>query len=443
MKTTKVDEVRRSDMRGFDVRITRRRFLEGMALAAGSAAFAGCGEVPGAGGDITFLNWEATKGTPLSEVIKKFEQESGKKVNIQPVPGGDTYDTKVQTLLASGRPPDIFRINDDYVRGFSRDNYLLNLNKYMKGDFDKSEYFTDAFEFATQPDGKHTAWVLGFQPRLMFYNKSAFEEAGVDLPPSEWTGDGWTWDDFVEISKQLTVEGERWGALVYLDTGYEQTFTVNNGSPTGIYSEDGKEFTLADPKAIEAVQWATDLTCEHGVQPPWSELQRDDIANQLFVQGRLAMMYNVMGVVPYLRGAVKDFEWDVAPVPANVDQKTESSLIVFSIPREAQNPDDAWELLKFLASPEAGEILAKGSQFIPINRGSAEFIKPGDQPPANLQLFAEAANNLTQPNQTNNTSRARDIYRPELEAVYNCNKTAEEVLNNVRPEVERALAEKF
>jgi multiple sugar transport system substrate-binding protein len=422
--------------------MSRRSFVAGGLGLVGGSLLAGCGGSGGsaAGDEITFLNWEPVEGTPLGRAIQAFEKKTGTKVTVQPAVTGDAYDTKMRTLLAGGSPPDVMRINDDFVRGFSEKGALLDLTRYIEQDkIDTGQFAKEAFEFPRQPDGTHTAWVLGYQPRLIFYNKDMFKEANVPLPPTEWTSEGWTWDDFLDRAKRLTIPGKRWGALIYLDTGYEQTFTINHGSRTGIYSEDGKRFTLADPTEVEALQWATDLTCREKVQPPWSELQQDNADTQLFAQGRLAMFFAAFGTVPYLRSTIKDFEWDVAPPPGDVEQRTEASVIVFTIPKAAKNPDKAWELLKFLSSEEGGRILAEGGAFTPINNKAAALLEPGDQPPANIGLFAEAARHLTAPNQTKNTLGARQLYRPALDAAYNCERPVGEVLAEIRPQVESAL----
>ncbi len=424
--------------------VSRRALVTGALGLAGSSLVSACGG-GGSGGstsssnEITFLNWEQVKGTPLEKAIKAYEKKSGNKVKVQPVPTAD-YDTKMRTLFAGGQPPDIMRINDDFVRGFSEQGALLDLSTYVKKDkLDTSVYAKESFEFPKQPDGSHTAWVLGYQPRLIFYNVDAFKDANVPLPPTEWISDGWTWDDFTQVAKKLTIPKQRWGALVYYDTGYEQTFTVNHGSKTGIFSKDGTTFTLADPKEAEALQWATDLTCREQAQPPWSQLQQDGADNQLFAQGKVAMYFATFGAVPYLRDTIKDFEWDVAPPPADVEQRTESSVIVFCVPKTAKNPDKAWDLLKFLASEEGGRILIEGGQFTPINMEAAQRLDPGDEQPAHIKLFAEAAHHLTATNQTKNTLGARDLYRPALDAAYNCEKSVSDVLSAMKPQVENAL----
>ncbi len=357
---------------------TRRTLAKtGVAAAAGLAASRLSVPQTSAkqNGELTFLNWSALEGTPFPAALKAFQETTGITVNVQPTPTTD-YETKFRTLLASGSPPDVMRINDNYVRDFAVAGQLLDLKPFIKNS---DPYIESLFTFPITPEGTHPAWTIGTNPRAIFYNVSMFEEAGVPLPPGNWTSENWTWDDFLETAKQLTdADAQRWGALIYHDLGWEQTWVVNNGLDAGIYSEDGTKFTFADPQGIEAMQWIADLTCKHGVQPPWSMLQQDEAANQLFAGGRVGMMFSTFGLTTYLRQNVKDFQWDVAPVPAKVNQTQEGSLIVFCIPKDARNPEAAWQLLEFLAGPEAGKIFAEAGYFVPIWEEAGSAIRPGD-----------------------------------------------------------------
>lgn len=425
--------------------LSRRSVVQGgLGTAAGLAAsqFAVPNIIARQDKTVTFMNDDTVKDTPFETALNAFQEQTGITVNVQPAPAQD-YETKFRTLLASGAPPDIMRINDNLVRGIAEQDQLTDLEPYLAASsVPREKYNESMLAFARTPSDTLPAWSIGSRPRVMFYNVDMFEEAGVAPPPGNWTSEGWTWDDFLETAQQLTVEGEQWGALVYLDTGYEQTWLVNNGVESGIYSEDGTEFTMATPKGIEAIQWATDLTCEYGVQPPWGQLQQDDAGIQLFTAGQIGMFYAGMDSVEYLRRTKPDFRWDVAPVPAKVNQTTESSLIPFCIPRDAQNPDVAWEVLEFLGGPVAGEIFAEAGQFIPLWKDASQQIRPGDLPPAHIGVLGEAAahNTFVSPAATEQ-GRARLIYRQQLDLVYTCQKSAEEVLTSVKDEVEAVLAE--
>lgn len=438
--------------------ITRRRLLTQAAAATGAAALAPSIR-PGVASarstrraqaaPTTFMNWDPIDDTPIEAVIQAYQEQTGNPVEVIPTPGrGTEYETKVRTMLAGGSVPDIMRVNDDFVRYYSIKDQILDLSPYIERDgIDRAQYFEGIWDFVTQPDGTYPAWSVGSQPRVVFYNVDMFNAAGVPLPPKDWTAAGWTWDDFLETAKKLTVEGEQWGALVFDDTGYEQTFAVNNGAETGIYSADGQTFTLASPEGVEAIQWVSDLSCVHQVQPERGLVTQPDSGNNLFTQGKVGMIFRTQSTGDYFRRNATGFTWDVAPPPARVNQKTEPSLIVFAITKAAENPDGAWDLLKFMGGPEGSRIFAEMGAFIPAYRESAALIQPGTegtaQNPANIALFATAMENLTIVNFTEATENARNIYRPQLDLVYTCESSAEEALSQVKPEVEEVLSGAF
>ncbi|WP_152365999.1 ABC transporter substrate-binding protein [Microlunatus speluncae] len=421
-------------------RISRRTFV-GAGGAAAAGLLAGCSGSGGGGGgggskSMTFLNDSDIKDNPFGKAIEAFQQQSGISVEVQPVPSD--YDTKFRTVLSGGKPPDLIKINDDYVRGMSATGALLDLAPLIERDkLDVSHFPENLLNFPKQADGRHTAWVIAHSPRLIYYNVDMFKAAGVDLPPTTWSADGWTWDDFLATAKALTVPGERFGGLIYLDTGYEQTWAINNGSPTGIFAADGSTFTLAEPQAAEALQWATDLTCTHKVQPAWGDLQSTNADLQLFAQGKLGMMFSQFSTLPYTSQNAKGFTFDVAPPPAGpAGQLTESSVVTYSIPAKAENPDAAWELLKFLTSEEGGTFFVEGNMWLSMDdRPLAKLAEP----PAHVGLFVDAVDHSTLPNQTQNTLGARQIYRPMLDEVYNCNAKAADVLTAAKPRVDESL----
>jgi multiple sugar transport system substrate-binding protein len=440
-------------------RLTRRRLL-GTSAGLGAAAI-----LPGAAagsprairpgllalrqddpGPTTFMNWEATEGTPTEAAVLAYQEATGRTVEIIPTPGtGTDYETKVRTMLAGGGAPDVIRTNDDFVRFYSSKEQFTDLTPYIERDgINPADYFEPVWNFTVQPNGAYTAVSLGNQPRLIYYNVDLFEAAGVPLPPKDWTADGWTWDDFLATAQQLTIPGEQWGALVYDDTGCEQTFAVNNGQTDGIYSADGLTFTLAEPQGVEAIQWLADLTLVHGVQPERGLVRETNTGNNLFLQGKVGMIFRTQGTMAYFRNNDISFRFDVAPVPAKVDQKVEGSLICYAIPTIAENPEGGWELLKFLMGPEGAQVFADRGDFIPGNKAAAATIEP--EPgvsPENLGLFATAMNYHVSVNFTEYTEDARNTYRPQLDLVWTGESTAEEVLTGVRAEVEEILSGAF
>lgn len=432
--------------------ITRRHLLSVLGVGAGGLALGGaltsCSQDAGGGtggGTFSFMSWDTTSDTPLYEVAQNWAGIAEREIDVQSVPGGD-YDAKLRTVIASGSPPNVIRINDDYVRGYYAEGSLLDLRPYLEQDgIDPDDFFPVAYGFAVQEDGAHAAWPIMANPGVLYINVDAFEEAGVPLPPTDWSMDGWTWDDFLEAAKALTLpDGERWGCLITHDTAFETVWTVNNGSD-GIYSMDATRFTLAEDAGLEAVQWGADLALVHGVHPDFATVDAGTAtpnwANSQFATGKVAMMLGLTSTSSYLRENATDIRWDMVAPPGRVQQKTVNTLTVLAIPSDSPDPDAAWEFLTYATGDEAVPVFAESRGFLPVRRSAADLFTPdGDTSPQNVGIVPIAVENAVNENFSQYIERARTIYRPVLDEVWSGRQTAEEALGGVKAEVEAVLA---
>ena len=99
----------------------------------------------------------------------------------------------------------------------------------------------------------------------IWFNKDHFDEAGLPYP----TGD-WTWEEFIEVARQLTRVNERgrperfgfigpWDPMLY--------YPLFRQWGAALYNEDGTRCTLDSPEAIAAIQFGQDLIYKHRIMP--------------------------------------------------------------------------------------------------------------------------------------------------------------------------------
>jgi multiple sugar transport system substrate-binding protein len=418
------------------------------ACAPGSSG--GAGEAPRTGGVATgAVTWmhsanPATSGFDKIEAAFKTEFPQV-TLDVQQAP--DDYDNKLLALYSAGNPPDVLRLNDDYILGYKSKNLIAPLDRYVKASNQKRDDFYPAVYDFPVYDGKHYSWFLGANPRLVFYNVALFQKEGITLPPAKWEPSGWTFDDFVETARKLTrtqTPPGVYGASFYDDTGNEQTLSINNGSPTGIYSKDGRQFTLADPPGYEAIQWIADLANRHRVQP--TRQVADDLKgpDDMFVNEQLAMWFNNTGTINRLRRDAA-FTWDVTPTPMKAKRMMEASIQTYALAVGAKNPDNGWRLLQFFTDEEVARIFIDNGYVIPARKTFAgDYVAANKgKPPANMALIVESFNYQTQPNQTLDSQGARLIYRgTNLNEIWDGKVTAKDGLTRVRAQVEAAIAPK-
>ncbi len=414
--------------------------------AGGAAGSPAQGTGQAAAGAVTWM-YSANPQTSGFDRIEAAFKSRFSQVTLEVLHAPDDYDNKLLALYAAGNPPDVLRLNDDYILGYKTKSLIAPLDRYVRGSNQRREDFYPAVYDFPVYDGKHYSWFLGANPRLVFYNADLFKKEGVPLPPAKWEPSGWTFDDLVETARKLTrpqTPPGVYGASLYDDTGNEQNFSMNNGSPTGIFSKDGRLFTLADPPGYEAMQWIADLTNRHRVQPTRQVANDLKGADDMFVNEQLAMWYTNTGSINRLRRDTT-FVWDVTPTPMRAKRLMEASIQTYALAAGAKNPENGWRLLQFFTDEDVARIFIDNGYVIPAKKTYAkDYIAANKgKPPANMELIVESFNHQTQPNQTLDTEIARLLYRGNnLNEIWDGVVTAKDGLTRVRAQVEAVIAPK-
>jgi sn-glycerol 3-phosphate transport system substrate-binding protein len=148
---------------------------------------------------------------------------------------------------------------------------------------------------------------------VMYYNKEAFAEAGLDpeKPPLSW-------DELADAARKLTVrDGERvtrWGLELPLEAFNWFYYALAYANGSEVLSPDGAKVLWDQPKNVEALQFWHDLVNKYKSTPPftpWSD------GPQEFVVGKTAMVWHSTGSQAFMRQHVK-FRWGLGRIPKHV-----------------------------------------------------------------------------------------------------------------------------
>ena len=205
---------------------------------------------------------------------------------------------------------------------------------------------------------------------LLFYNKTLFEEAGVEPPPTNGA-DAWTWDEFVEVAKKLTKDRngndatspdfdpnaiDTYGVSFQSGFGGWLPFVYSNG---GRYvNEEGTEFLLNQPEAVEAMQQLQDLIHVHHVTPTPAQSEAFPSADVMMQTGKLAMAVDGHWNVLSLSQLELDFGLGVLPkFDESLTMIVGAPTVIFA---NTEYPNAAFEFYKFHNNPEYVDLFAKG-----------------------------------------------------------------------------------
>ena len=334
---------------------------------------------------------------PFDNAISQFMADNPDiKVNITGYPPNDEGFTKLTTALQGGQGIDLLRLPSDRLPGFVRDDLIEPIDAYLT-DADKADILPNVLDVTRLKDGKPYAWPLWVVPMGIYVNKDVFAEAGVELPPKDWT-----WEQFVDAAKKTTFKRAN-GEQVYGFSGFVDPGVINtwglwmNEDPSVRPIVDGK-FGFNNEKAYAGLQRMQDLAQKDKVTPPDFGAQKDSDVKGGFINKQYAMIVDATGPAAQFKGQKVNF--DIYPHPTvNGNKLTVGAvgLIAVAKQKDEQKRLAAMDLGRYLTSGEVQVDVPPGSN-VPtgfyLAPGAAQ-VGEGDRPAG--EVPADAARHVGHP----------------------------------------------
>lgn len=301
--------------------------------------------------------------------------------------------------------------------------------------------FLDGFMEDSYVDGKIYSIPFQRSTMVLYYNKEAFEEVGLDpeKPPT-------TWDELVEYGKKLTNEN-REGVGIALNSGSAQwAFTgfalQNSTDGKNLMSEDGKQVYFNTPENIEALQFWIDLQNEHDIMAE-GIVQWTDLPTQ-FLAGEVAMIYHTTGNMANINENA-NFEFGTAFLPGSkrVAAPTGGGNFYISSGISEERVQAAWKFIKFATDTERAAQWSVDTGYVATRESSFEtdilkdYYAQVPQASVAYEQLPYAKPELT----TYNAAEIWRILNDNIQSAIVGDATAEEALNNAQAEAEAVLAQ--
>lgn len=342
------------------------------------------------------------------QAIASFEEETGASVTMI-ITDADQYATKLQAAIAGNKVPDVFYIEPGRMQGYVYANVLADLTSYVEQDVLDNiwDFGVEAYRFDKETGQARTGPLYGLPkdvgPFGFGYNTVMFEKMGIEAPDPDVP---LTFDEFVDIAKQLTTDTDGDGELDQWGTGLNvqwnsQAFVWGAGGDW--ISEDQKTVTVDDPAFAEALQWFADLQLVEQVTPSVEQAQTLD-TYQRWMAGEIGFFPVAPWDIATYNAVAEEnpdsFGYDVIPYPvANAGDETATWLgsLGIAVAETSKNKDLAAQLAVYLSTDlEAQKILAENKVQIPNIKDYAfgEWIEtdaPAAGWPANTEEFLQIA----------------------------------------------------
>lgn len=386
-------------------------------------------------------------GGPITKTIDGYAAEFNKaypQYKIVPIYAGTYQETIVKALTAhkSGKAPatsvllstDMFTLIDE--------DAIAPIDDFIKTEEDKAwlKGFYPAFMANSQTGGK--TWGVPFQRStvVMYYNKDAFKEAGLDpnKAPQNWA-------ELKEAAHKLTKKDANSNVMQYgiqiPSTGFAywmlQTFTTPND--VLLANEAGTQVTFDNPKVIEALEYWVNLAKE-GVHPKgvveWGTTPKD------FMEKKAAIIVTTTGNLTNIKNNAK-FDFGVAQIAGNIRKGSPTGggnfYIFKNAPKEQQ--EAAFKFAQWITQPERAAQWSMDSGYVavsPAAYNTPTLKKYGEDFPAALvardQLPVSVAEFSTHENQ-----RVTKTLNDAIQAALNGTKTPAQAMKDAQREADRIL----
>lgn len=371
--------------------ISRRDLLRvgtATAVALSTPLLASCGTGNGAKkGEISLAIWGIQAEIDAFQgVIDRYQRQNPEATIELEVKPPDGYGASIDTRLAAGTAPDLFRLNYADVGYYAKAGAILDLSEHLDGDYGKA--FDSTFWNVVQYDGRPYALPHHTDTVALFYNKSAMKRLGAEIP--QRIEDSWTWDQFIGLANEIKKTGVGKYAFAMNWQRYSPRWLPFLYQHGGTLLTDGLDGPAIDnTKGVETIAW-TQNWFKNALVPPTASIRSNEAIEVLFANETIPMMLNGDWLIPNLVGKMKA-EWGVTYMIRDAHMASDLGGNAVAVTEGSKNPELAVDFLKFLTNEENMRRFVTGAQFLPVRTALLNQELEYEQRPEEMEIFKEQA----------------------------------------------------
>ena len=406
---------------------------------------------------VTIQFWHAMGGARIEliqGIVDDFMKENP-NINVEVQYTGSYNDTLNKTKAASkaGNAPHVFHIYEIGTLQMANSGIVTPIYEIEDWDpIDWDAFFSPVRNYYTI-DGEHYSMPFNSSTPLLYYNKTFFEEAGLDPedPPE-------TFSEVVEYAKVLKEKLPRLQAPVTwnLHSWYFEEFHCLMDAPF-VNNDNGRkgEFPTMAVYNGEAGQQILDW---------WTGMERDGLfldvgpgwANHraAFGSGEVAMVMSSTSDVNQLTGLLKENGWEMGTgyIPRPEGAKGGVTIGGGTLWISNGHPDDellaALKLVKYISSDEPQVAWHKGTGYFPVRKTAMDQLEAEGWFEENPN-FLTAFNQLLESPYTLNTAgslmgvfpESRSLVETAIQKVYAGEMTVKEALDEAAEKTTESMLE--
>lgn len=294
----------------------------------------------------------------MQKLIDQYESEHpGITIEIQEIAFTDLTQ-KLQMAISGGEAPALSRSTESTVAALH--DAMIDFADYTDGEALRAQYL-DSVDYLYMSGDQICALPTEVTANGMIYNKTAFDQAGVEVPTSP--DDIWTWDEFKEALKKVVDNSDvQYGMVIDNSTHRWWTMLYEFGGSL-LAEKDGKlQGNLSSPESLNAINFTKQLFDEGlAVSSVW--LSGED-PNNLFRSGQVAVQIaGTWMIQPYADG-IKDFEWGVTYMPIGTTRSSVPGGKGITVFKGTGVEQEAVDFALWVADQQQNEQYCKEAMFV-------------------------------------------------------------------------------
>jgi multiple sugar transport system substrate-binding protein len=410
---------------------------------------------------LRYMVWGSPNEKKAVEDYSKKYMELNPNVTIEVIHvPNDNYPTKVATMVAGNDEPDLAYMSEAQSYELAQQGKLYNVFEQIgvDPDFKLDQYAPNVF-YEWEP-GKALGRRIGIGAMGMYFNTDVFQKAGVDPLPRD-PDKTMTWDQFVHLAQQLTIDQNGKNALdpsfdankikqygFMFETWWANYLPMIMSNGGSYVNEDGTKFGLSEAPAYEALQKMADMINKYHVAPSPVQLKSlPNLATSLQT-GKAAMVFGGNWLTLDLSAAKAHYGYGLFPkMKENASVILASPTVIF---KSTKNIAEAWKFYKFAADPSSAIGIYADGLSIPVLRDwltdeqkLKQWAVNDKHPDGYVDVMIKPLFNKNTkpgpPDLLKNYGNIDKIVTPALDNVWLGKISAKDAMTQIKPQVESML----
>lgn len=371
--------------------------------------------------------WQFQPPDVMEEIISDFNKDNpGDSVWMETLTWQSGFE-KIVMAFSAANPPDLLELGSTWLGKFADQGLLEDLT-------DLTSDLTDSlalWELATYKGRRYgIPWLIG--SRVLFYNRDLMRRAGLDpnRPPE-------TWAELLDYASRIHKPEEGiYGFGMNAGERYVlykkfMPFAWSNGGD--ILSQDFSRCIINSPENLEALEFYLSLK-------PFSILERQEMIDELFKQGRVGMMISGGWNLERIPKDSPTLDFGIAFVPRPEGGKHISfaGAEILVIPK-GRNSKTALKLARYLISPDRALRVATKVRSVQPSHRSAIANKFYQENPMDRILLEQCWSSKSPPCHPS-WIEIEEIINSWLEKCLYGNLTPSEALESMEKEIDKVIA---